>query len=418
MIKDILLQHRHERDQFVSQNYIDRLSGDEKVKFLETSLIKIIVGPRRAGKSVCGFLLLRDRNFAYVNFDDEVLLKNYNEDSLIEAIHQVYTGFNYVFFDEILVNKLHRRNYNIVLTGSNARLLSKELATSLTGRYVAIEIFPFSFKEYYYFKLKKEAEIENLIPSQKGEILSLAFDYLNDGGFPECINNQAIQKTYLSTLFDSIVYKDIVKRFNIRNTNQISDLAIFFLSNFTNSYTFNSICNELNFNSVTSVQKYTEYLEEPFLFVNLSRYSYKMGIQKKSARKTYIIDNGYIKARYFQFSPNYGRLLENLMCIELMRLGYMPDLELFYYKTKNDLEIDFVIRKNNMISALVQVAYDVSNQKTFYREINALSTAAKELKVDKLFLISWDFEQQHIVKDMTINILPYWKFALNNTILV
>jgi predicted AAA+ superfamily ATPase len=348
-------------------------------------------------------------------------LKNYDEDSLIEAIHQVYNGFEYVFFDEIqnipnwelLVNKLHRRNYNLILSGSNARLLSKELSTSLTGRYIAIEIFPFSLKEYCYLKLNNVPETENMLPSQKGEILSLAFNYLNDGGFPECVYNPAIQKTYLSTLFDSIIYKDIVKRFNIRNSNQISDLAIYLLSNFTCPYTFNSICDELNFNSVASVQKYSGYLEEPFLFVSLSRFSYKMTVQKKSARKSYIIDNGFIKARSFQFSPNYGRLLENLVCLELMRQGFLPNLELFYYRTKNDLEIDFIIRKNNIIIALLQVAYDISSQKTFKRETIALSTAAKELKVDQLYLISWDFEQKYEINNLNINVVPFWKFALN-----
>jgi predicted AAA+ superfamily ATPase len=422
MIKNIVLQHLHERDQLASQKYIERISQQEKDELLNTNLIKIITGPRRAGKSVCGFLILKDTNFAYINFDDDILLKNYSEDELIEAIHQVYSGFEYIFFDEIqnipnwelLVNKLHRRNYNLILTGSNARLLSKELATSLTGRFIAIEIFPFSFKEYCSIKSNAEIKTENLIPAQKGELLSLAFQYLNEGGFPECIQNQAIQKTYLSTLFDSVLYKDIVKRFNIRNTNQINDLAIYLLSNYTSPYTFNSLCTELNFKSVASLQKYIGYLEEPYLFVSLSRFSYKMALQKKTGKKIYIIDNGFIKARSFEFSPNYGRLLENLFCIELLRRGYKPDLELFYYKTKKNLEVDFVIRKNIRIQALIQVAYDVSNTKTLNREIAALSAASAELKVSNLFLINWDMEQNRQENNLMIKIIPFWKFALEH----
>jgi len=421
MIKNILLQHLHERNQLVSQNYIERLSEEEKKNLLETKLIKIITGPRRAGKSVCGFLLLKNSNFAYINFDDDTLLKNYNEDSLIEAIHQVYNGFQYIFFDEIqnipnwelLVNKLFRRNYNIVLTGSNANLLSKELATSLTGRYLTIEILPFSFEEYCFFKLKKKIKSEYLIPSERGEILSLASNYLNNGGFPECIENPNIQKSYLSSLFDSIIYKDIVKRYNIRNANQMNELAMYFLTNYTNLYTFNSLSKELNFNSLTSVIKYTKYLEEPYLFVSLSRFSFKISSQNKSAKKCYIIDNGFIKARSFEFSPNYGRLLENLVFIELIRKKYRPDLELFYYKTKNNLEIDFLIRQNITIQAIIQVAYDLSNEKTLKREITALVTASKELNITNLILVSWDIEQIYIEKNLNIKIIPYWKFAIN-----
>lgn len=421
MIKNILLQHIHERNQLVSQNYIERLSSEQKSNLLETKLIKIITGPRRSGKSVCGLLLLKDTNFAYINFDDDILLKNYDEDAVIEAIHQVYNGFEYIFFDEIqnvnnweiLVNKLYRRNYNLVLTGSNAKLLSKELATSLTGRYISIEILPFSFEEYYRIKLNREIDYQNLLPAQKGELSALAFTYLNEGGFPECIENPNIQKTYLSTLFDSIIYKDIVRRFNVRNTNQINDLAIYLLTNYTNLYTYNSLCNELNFNSVTSVQKYTKYLEEPYLFISLSKFSYKLSLQKKSAKKIYIIDNGFIMARSFEFSPNYGRLLENLIFIELLRKGYKPDLGLFYYQTKNNLEIDFLIRKDIEIKALIQVAYDISDQKTFKREINALLVASKELSVTNLVLITWDLEQNFTENNLNINIIPFWKFALN-----
>lgn len=420
MIKKILLQHLQERNLLVSLNYIERLLVEVKENLLNTDLIKIITGPRRAGKSVCGFLLLKNKNFAYVNFDDETLLKNYNEDELIEAIHQVYSGFEYIFFDEIqniigwelLVNKLHRRKYNLVITGSNARLLSKELASSLTGRYIAIEILPFGFKEICKIKTVSTDNIQTLTPSQRGEILSLAFTYLNSGGFPECVANQAIQKTYLDALFDSIIYKDVIKRFNIRNTNQISDLAVYLLSNFTNLFTYNNLCEELGFKSVTSVQKYIKYLEEPYLFITLSRYSYKTGIQHKTAKKSYIIDNGFIKARTIEFSPNYGRLLENLICIELIRRGFRPNIELFYYQTKNQLEIDFLIRKNIQTEMLIQVCYDISNPKTLKRELNALLVASCELNVSNLFLITWDIEQDYSENSTSIKIVPFWKFAL------
>ena len=371
-------------------------------------------------RSVYGFLLLKNTNFAYVNFDDDQIINHYTSDSLIEGIHQVYPRFQYVFFDEIqnipdwelLVNKLHRRGYNIVITGSNANLLSSELGSALTGRYIAINVFPFSFKEYCSVKKFPYNSIETLTPEKKGEALSIIEQYMMEGGFPECILNPGIIKNYLSALFDSILLKDIVKRFNVRYSQQIYNLANYLLANYSNEYSYNSLKESLNFNSVATVQKFVGYLEEPFIFFSLPRFSNKVSTVLKSARKLYVVDNGFIKAHSFEVSPNFGRLMENLVLIELLRRGYRLGLELFYYKTKTHKEVDFVCRKGAKTEYLIQVCYDIAGKKTLDREITALTEAYTELGSGSLIILTWQTQDIINSNNKQIRLLPLWKWLL------
>ena len=186
MINDIIQQHKLEKEKLLSKAYIAREQIPHAEKFLNSELVKVITGPRRAGKSVFAFLLLKDKDFAYINFEDENLLKIKNYDEIIQGIFEVYPDINRIFFDEIqdlpnweiFVNKLHRRGYNLILTGSNANLLSKEMASALTGRYIPIEILPFSFKE---FLLAKNRTYQNGVlfsPENKGSLLNLLRIYL------------------------------------------------------------------------------------------------------------------------------------------------------------------------------------------------------------------------------------------------
>ena len=213
MIKSIIYQQHEERDILLNQNYIKRLEEGSIVEYLNTKLIKVITGPRRAGKSVLAFQMLKEHNFAYLNFDDDLLLKHFKEDAVIQALNEIYTGYSYILLDEIQnlpdwelwVNKLYRRGANLVITGSNAKLLSHEMASSLTGRYVQISVFPFSFSEvlrFHEISLTSQAE---LTPVKMGEILSRLNTYMQNGGFPETVLNPSILKNYLASLFDSVL---------------------------------------------------------------------------------------------------------------------------------------------------------------------------------------------------------------------
>jgi predicted AAA+ superfamily ATPase len=418
MIKTIIYQQLDERNGLLKHPYIERITTSLKAEYLATGLIKLITGPRRAGKSVLSLQLLKDKNYAYLNFDDDLLLKHFNENAVIQTLNEVYPGFEYLFLDEIQnlpnwelwVNKLYRRGINLVVTGSNAKLLSREMATSLTGRYLQIEVFPFSFAEVLRFQKVALPEGLTLTPQKAGIILSHLDIYLLNGGFPEVVLNPSIAKNYLSLLFDSVLLKDIVRRFKIRQSQQLYDLSNYLLANYTNPYSYNQLKKDLNFSSVPTVQKFVGYLSEPFLFLNLTRYYSRVKLQQKSLKKSYVIDNGFIKARSFELSPNWGSLLENVVFTELMRRYYKPGLDLFYYRTRNDREIDFVCRKGHKVEQLIQVCYNTLNPKTRNREISALLEASSELDCNNLLIITWDKEEVIERNERKIHLFPAFKW--------
>ncbi|MEI8114619.1 MAG: ATP-binding protein [Bacteroidia bacterium] len=422
MIKNILYQQKEERDGLLNQVYIERTDVGAKEEYLSTGLIKLITGPRRSGKSVLSLQLLKDQNFAYLNFDDDLLLKHFEEDAVIQVLNELYPGYKYLLLDEIQnlsnwelwVSKLYRRGVNLVVTGSNAKLLSREMASSLTGRYVQIAVYPFSFAEYLHIQKLALADQEMISPQGMGILMSHLNNYLQQGGFPEIILHPSILKNYLSTLFDSVLLKDILKRFQIRQTQLLYDLSNYLLTNYTNLYSYNQLKTDLNFSSVATVQKFIGYLSEPFLFINLTRYATKIKLQQKSSKKSYIIDNGFIQARSFELSPNYGRLLENVVFVELMRRNYKPELDLFYYRTRNNREIDFVCRKGYQTEQLVQVCYDMTSPKTLKREIDALLEASSELACTNLLLITWSREEVIVKNELSIQLIPAYKWLRKN----
>jgi uncharacterized protein len=423
MIKNILYQQQEERDILLQQEYIHRIEDATIADYLNTALIKLITGPRRAGKSVLALQLLKNQHFAYLNFDDDLLLKHFDEDAVIQGLNEIYNSFTYLLLDEIQnlpnwelwVNKLYRRGVNLVITGSNSKLLSHELASTLTGRFIQITVLPFSYAETIRFNEIKLPAAVQPTPLETGKLLGLLQLYLFNGGFPETVLNPGILKNYLASLFDSILLKDILKRFHVRQTQQLYDLSNFLLSNYTNLFSFNQVKEALAFNSVATVQKFIGYLEEPYLFQHLTRYHNKIKSQQKAAQKIYIIDNGFVKARSFELTPNYGRLLENLVFVELLRRDYKPELSLFYYRTRNDREIDFVLRKGHQIEQLIQVCYDLSLPKTNKRETDALFEAAIELNCTDLLLITWDKEDVVTKDQLKINLIPAWKWLTQNS---
>jgi hypothetical protein len=422
MIKNILFQQQEERNLLLAQPYINRIDDASISDYLNTTLIKLITGPRRAGKSVTALQFLKNQNFAYLNFDDELLLKHFDEDAVIQGLNVVYNDFSYLLLDEIQnlpnwemwVNKLYRRGINLIITGSNSKLLSHEMASTLTGRYVQITVLPFSFAETMTINEKSLPTQAELTPIETGKLLGLLHTYLSNGGFPETVLNPGILKNYLSSLFDSILLKDILKRFRVRQTQQLYDLSNYLLSNYTNLYSFNQVKDALDFNSVATVQKFIGYLEEPYLFQHVTRYTTKLKNNQKTAHKIYIIDNGFIKARSFELSPNYGRLLENLVFVELLRRDLKPELDIFYYRTRNDREIDFLIRKGHQIDQLIQVCYDIQQPKTLKRELDALVEAAIELKCTNLFVITWDHEEWIEINSFKIKLIPAYQWLLNS----
>lgn len=422
MLKDIILKQKQEKEQFLTLQYIERTKYSFGKKWLDSSLIKVILGPRRSGKSIFSLMLLRDRSFMYFNFDDEILANadGIVANELMKELHAAYGNIKNILFDEIqnlpnwelFVNRLHREGYNIVLIGSNAKLLSKELATALTGRHIPIEILPFDFKEFLRAKNFKIDLQYISLPEKHGEILHLMDEYLMNGGFPEIVLNNFNTKDYLGVLFDSLLFKDIVKRHKVKFSTQIGNLGSYLINNFASLYSLRKLQNALDFKSVTTTEKYIKYLEEAYLIFPLLRYSPKSIQRIRSPKKIYVIDNGFINAKAVQGSLNKGKLMENLVFTEFVKRGIKPNSELFYYKTRNDREVDFVVKKNTEIIELVQVCYETTNSNTKQREIKALLEASGELKVKTLTLLTWDEKDEIKQGGLVIKIKPFREWLL------
>ena len=414
-MKTIILNQRRDRDELMSRPYLMRRSNQDTDLLLSSSLIKLITGPRRVGKSTQALLMLRDKNFAYLNFDNYSLLDAWDANLVMRMLDDVYPGYEYILLDEVQnldgwdlwVSELYRLGKNLVITGSNARMLSSEMATVLTGKYLQLEMLPFSLEEFFDWN---KLDLHCLNPEDKTNSLVLADDYLRNGGYPEVVASRQLTRSYLDTLFDSIVWKDVAKRHNVRNVTDLNNLAMYLVSNFCNPVSANDLTTELGFSSVNTTRKYMDYLHEPYLFYYLSRYNNKLKLMKKAPRKVYVVDNGFVTSKAFSLSDNLGRLLENQVFIELVRRGYDVERTMFYYRSRNDKEVDFVLCKEAHIERLVQVCYDMSNPKTEKREVDSIVECAGELKCSNLVIVT-NNDKRTIEKDgYKIDVVPITEF--------
>ena len=414
-MKTIILNQRKERDELMSHPYLIRRSNEDTDLLLNSSLIKLITGPRRVGKSTQALLMLRDKNFAYLNFDNYSLLEAWDANLVKRMLDDVYPGYEYILLDEVQnldgwdlwVSELYRLGKNLVITGSNARMLSSEMATVLTGKYLQVQMLPFSLEEFFDWN---KLDLHKLKPEDVTNSFVLTDDYLRNGGYPEVVASRQWTRTYLDTLFDSIIWKDVAKRHKVRNVTDLNNLAMYLVSNFCNPVSANDLTTELGFSSVNTTQKYMDYLHEPYLFYYLSRYNNKLKLMKKAPRKVYVVDNGFVASKAFSLSDNLGRLLENQVFIELVRRGYDVEKTMFYYRSRNDKEVDFVLRKGTQIERLVQVCYDMSSPKTEKREVDSIIECAGELKCNNLVILT-NNEKRTIEKDCyRIDVVPIAEF--------
>lgn len=405
-MKTAIQNQRKERDRLLSLPYIPRQTVYNFDELLNSPNIKLLTGPRRVGKSTQALLMLRGKNFAYLNFDDNELLKKWDEQQAEQLLAEIYPNYQYLLLDEVQnidgwdvwVSKLYRRGINLVITGSNAKMLSGEMATMLTGRYLEINMLPFSLAEAKQFA------------GRMGNTENPQDDFLKNGGYPETFAQRSITQSYLQTLFDSILYKDIVRRHKIRNATDLNNVAMFLLSNFTGTFSYNDVASDLGLASVSTTKKFMDYLHEPFLFYYLDRYNNKLKLMKKAPRKVYVVDNGFVASKAFNLSENLGKLLENQVFIELLHRGYDTEKTLFYYHSRNDKETDFVLREGNKVKELIQVCYDMSKGKTEKREVDSLVECAGELNCSNLTIVTWNEERTIKKKGYAIKVVPVGKF--------
>lgn len=423
MIKDIIFEQKIRKEAMLKELYIPRYQTAILEEIAENNLVKVILGPRRAGKSFFALHTFKPKSAAYVNFDDENLLRVKNYNDIIQGALEVYGKTKYLLLDEIqnvpqwelLVNRLQRNGYNILVTGSNAKLLSKELATHLTGRHLPVELLPFSLKEFLVCKNFSAHTEEMMTAEKKAELLGYIHSRMRNGGFPELVLHELKPEIYLTPLIESLLFKDVVKRYKLRKPDQVHRLETYLINNVANEFTYERLANNLGMTSWATAVKYLNYLEEAYLLVVLGRYSHKTAQRLKAPKKAYMVDNGFITATSVQISQENGKLMENFVFTELLKRGLRPNRELFYYKTRNDKEIDFAIKEGAVIRELLQVVYDMSHASAAEREVKALLEAADELSVERLTIVTWD-EKRRIYKNGTIiEVIPLWEWLIMNT---
>lgn len=411
----VILQVLAEQKEYVSSYHPEKwVKRSEEALFeFDSPLAQVVIGVRRSGKStLCHKVLLEHGiDYGYANFDDDRFARLQTEDlnTLLSCIYQVYgTDIQYIFLDEIqnvdgwhlFVNRLLRSNLHVVVTGSNAKLLSGELATHLTGRYNEIHLFPFSFREYCSFR---RIDTRGITTKAEAEKKTAFIDYINDGGFPE-MQNLRNKRGYVQSLMEAIITKDIRQRFKIRNTDALRKIA---------NHLINNVCQEVNYDSISQVlkitdqtaKKYVGYLRQAFLIQLLSKHSFKSKERIRNA-KAYIVDCGLQNNRENSFAPeNIGWRLENVVYIELLRRCSNDFLDIYYYKeSPRSKEVDFVVCNQDKAVELIQVAYDIDSTKTFNRETNSLVKASTALRCDKLTLIAMTTTRDIVVEGKSIHV--------------
>ena len=383
---------------------------DEEGLFdLESPLAQVVIGVRRSGKSTLCIKVLKENGirFGYVNFDDEQLasLRAEQLNDVLDGVYKVYGDVTHIFFDEIqnvpqwslFVNRLLRQGVHLILTGSNANLLSGELATHLTGRYNQIELYPFSFGEYC-----KVRGVDIETDSTKANALRYRAleEYMQQGGFPELMHLKN-PHTYTLSLLNAVITKDICRRYNVKYQRTLSDMANGILDQFCQEVSFQQLQEQYGLGSLHTAKQYLHYLQEAYLVRLLPLYTFKSK-DRQAARKCYAVDPAFISNHEdILQTPNLGWRLENVVAIELMRRMDSETESLFYYRKPKDFEVDFVRVRMSKIEELVQVTYDFREPSTkqYNREIGGLIKGAQLTRCNNLTLVMMDGKPQTIEKE-------------------
>ena len=389
---------RDQREELFSTDFSQFVPRQEEGEIdLDSRLAQIVIGVRRCGKStLCQKVLLQSNvHFAYVNFDDETLasLQASQLNEVLEMLYRIYGSFTHLFMDEIqnvpswhlFVNRLLRQGLHLVLTGSNANLLSGELSTHLTGRYNEIRLFPFSFAEYCQ---AKGVDTKALTTKASGLLLHALDTYLMQGGFPETLT-MLRQDKYISSLYAAVISKDICQRYKVRYKKTLQQMANTLLDHFCQEVSFKRLQTDCQLSSVHTVMNYVSYLESACLLRLVPKYSFK-SIERQTQRKSYAIDNAFVNDHDDALqTDSLGWRLENVIAIELLRRMKYETQQLFYLRQNKSYEVDFCVVDRNHVTSLIQVTYDFSNPKTklYNREIGGLLKGAVATGCSNLTLI-------------------------------
>ncbi len=419
-IEKVLLEQQDELAALREEKMIHR--PEEELVNLNSKLAQVVIGVRRSGKSTLCYNALTQAgvNFAYVNFDDERLAKLATEDldDVLQSLYKIYGEFSHLFLDEIqnvegwplFVNRLLRQKLHLVITGCNARLLSSELASHLTGRHHKIELYPFSFKDWCDLK---EIDYTRLTAKNRGLIFKAYEEYFRQGGFPELMQGEENPKEYIGDLVESILTQDIKKRFNVRNIDALRRLANHLLNESPAFIVKDKLREIFGLSSDHTIANYISYLTQAYLISAIAKYSVKSR-ERARVEKYYAIDVAFMDKRENAFAgDNLGWRLETLVYLELLRRRSSTAEDIYYFKSQS-AEADFVVCDGNRTQAVFQVSYDISSPKTRTREIRSCIAAAKATGCKNLYLITDHERETVVVNDYTIQVLPIWEWLVTN----
>ncbi len=392
-------------------------------KYLRTKQIVVISGVRRCGKSSLLHLIKdaqkdikNDYSILYLNFDDERLAAMQPED--FNTIYSIFLeDFCHdkrnvcFFFDEIqnaqgwekFLNRMQEQSIKIYVTGSNAALLSSEIATSLTGRNTVLDLYPFSFGEYLQLNKEEYASVSSLSTAKKASLKNHFKNYFNYGSFPLVIKEK--DKGILKDYYNDIFYRDIIVRHSVTKVREMKLIGSFLASNIGKIYSYNTLRNISGLNSLSTIKNYLDYFKDAFIFFSLDKFSYSLKTQINTSKKIYCIDHALAREIGFGFSENYGRFLENLVFIELKR----RKKEIYYYA--DTYECDFLVKEKNKITQVIQVTRELveENKK---RELEGLLAAVKQYKLNSGLILTEDQEDVIEIDGKTVILKPVWQWLL------
>ncbi len=418
--QDLLPIVADQREEWLNEDFSRTISRiEEKEIDLESKLAQVVIGVRRSGKSTLCRKVLHEAKVkaAYINFDDERLENVGQEDlnTLLSALYVIYGEFDYLLLDEIqnvdgwplFVNRLLRQGLHLLVTGSNAKLLSNELTTHLTGRHHKIELYPFSFSEYTQIK---QIDTTSLTTKAQALLQKGLNDYLLQGGFPE-LQTEHNTQDYITGLLYAIIRRDITQRFGVRYPEVLERLATYLMDNFAQEYNAKNLAQEFGISDHT-IDTYCHYLQEAFLLFAVHKFSYKSS-ERIRGEKLYVVDTAFISNRPNTFSlHNMGWRLENVIFIELLHRAGRRYADVFYYRDRS-FEVDFLVAKSGVVETLYQVCYDMSEEKTRKREINGLLQGARKFNCTDLTIITFSQEETIIEDNMTIRVIPAAHWLVN-----
>jgi len=401
---------------------------DRFIDFKKTKEFAIsVIGPRRAGKTYFLFNLLRnfglkDDDYVFVNFEDDEIKSMKREElrKIISYHYEIYgKEAEYIFLDEVqnlenwqsfVYSLIESKKYYLFLTGSSSKLLSREIETQLRGRALNVIVFPFSFKEFLFLNGIEIKKFYSTI--EEAKIKNYLLKYLKNGGFPQVVLGKIDLKDFSREYLSVVIYRDLIERFKIENVDAAKFLLLSVLQSFAKEFSLNKVYNQLKQKieiSNKTLYKYFTYLEEILFSFPLYKFSFSSKKAMLTIPKIYVNDCGIAASKY----EDFGRLMENLVFLELKKKELQNIFEIYYYKDYQQNEVDFVIKEGLEVKQLIQVTNASSKDEIEKRELNGLKKASNLLNCKDLRIITWDYEDKLVVENKEVKCIPLWKWLLN-----